>query len=30
MDMYSNFIDLDLVIHPIKEVNKVVSDNKIS
>ena len=28
MDMYGNTIDLELVIHPSKEVNKVVSDNK--
>ena len=28
MDIYSNFIALELVIYPIKEVNKVISDNK--
>ena len=28
MDIYGNFINLGLVIYPIKEVNKVVSDNK--
>ena len=30
MDMYSNFISLKLVIHLIKEVNKDISDKKIS
>ena len=30
MDIYGNFIDLRLVIHLIKEINKVISDNKMS
>ena len=30
MDIYSNFINLELVIHPIKEVNEVVNNNKMS
>ena len=29
MDIYGNFIDLGLVMHPIKEVNKVINNNKI-
>ena len=28
MDIYGSFIDLGLVMHQIKEVNKVISDNK--
>ena len=28
MDIYSNFIDLGLVMHSIKKVDKVVSNNK--
>ena len=30
MDIYGNSIALGLVIHLIKEVNKVISDNKMS
>ena len=30
MDIYGNFIDLGLVIYPIKEINKVISDKEIS
>ena len=30
MDIYKYSNSLDLVIYPIKEVNKVISDNKIS
>ena len=30
MDIYRYSNNLNLVIHPIKEVNKVISDNKIS
>ena len=29
MDIYGNSIDLEPVMYPIKEVNKVISDNKI-
>ena len=29
MDIYGSFINLRLVIHLIKEVNKVVNNNKI-
>ena len=28
IDMYSSFISLKLVIHPIKESDKIVSNNK--
>ena len=28
IDIYSNFINLKLVIHLIKEVDKIISDNK--
>ena len=29
MDIYSNFIDLGLVIYPIKKGNEVISNKKI-
>ena len=29
MDIYSSFIDLGLVIYPIKELNEDVNNNKI-
>ena len=28
INIYSSFISLELVIHLVKEVNKIVSDNK--